>query len=208
MRQRHKIKRVKEQISTDRWLSKTRKQPDDIGLPEGIPKSTPEHLEYSTYLVKNIEKSNFHDTQKSDFSFVEQGIQNVTNEQLKSSKYVLKLNSQRKKKKSNAEKELQKERKVQRKMTTMISVIVGAFVICWAPFAVMFMLFPTYQIENESIIDLITWIGYINSSLNPIIYAIMNPGIKKVFSRMQKKILGKDESRSSSRKSSKIISDE
>ena len=106
-------------------MSKTRKQPDDIGLPEmsfneyskteGIPRSTPEHLEYSTYLVKNIEKSNFHDTQKSDFSFVEQGIQHVTNEQLKSSKYVLKLNSQRKKKKSNAEKELQKERKVQRK---------------------------------------------------------------------------------------------
>ena len=42
----------------------------------------------------------------------------------------------------------------------MISVIVGAFVICWAPFAVMFIMFPTNPITlDQDIIDLITWIG-------------------------------------------------
>ena len=127
----------------------------------------------------------------------------------------------------------------------MISVIVGAFVLCWAPFAVMFIMFPTNPITlDQDIIDLITWIGemiyilyydwkdlhefytavtllckrqqlvklmynrsfniisgYINSSLNPIIYAIMNPGIKKVvcekfgvFSKCAKGSTGRDDS--------------
>jgi len=85
---------------------------------------------------------------------------------------------------TKAERKLKKEEAAQRRITTMMAVIVGTFALCWFPFAVMFILFPfsesvaTYLSENSWIIEFITWIGYVNSSLNPIIYAIMNPQIK------------------------------
>lgn len=47
----------------------------------------------------------------------------------------------------------------------MMAVIVGAFVVSWAPFAVMFVLFPTsepsrlYFFEHPDFIDGITWLG-------------------------------------------------
>ena len=97
----------------------------------------------------------------------------------------------------------------------MMAIIVGSFAICWIPFAVMFMLIPTCETTAQfffeyhpSAIEWITWIGkiasivdtfevynfithinsgYVNSSLNPIIYVFMNPGfrnaITKVFNR-------------------------
>ena len=108
--------RVKEQICTDELLNKTKKKKiSDVGLPElsyenanQIPKITPEELKYITYELER--KSN------ADALCVQQGIKNITNEQLKSSTYLLNINRDRRRKsKSNAERELQKERKVQRK---------------------------------------------------------------------------------------------
>jgi len=95
---------------------------------------------------------------------------------------------------SVAERKLWKERAAQRKITTMMAVIVGTFAVCWFPFAVMFILLPHYTpvrdylFQNAWIIEFITWIGYINSSLNPMIYAIMNPEIKTGLLRL----LGKE----------------
>ena len=47
----------------------------------------------------------------------------------------------------------------------MMAVVVGGFTVCWFPFAIMFILFPTnqtareYFIDNIAVIDWITWIG-------------------------------------------------
>jgi len=98
---------------------------------------------------------------------------------------------------SRAERKLKKEEAAQRKITTMMAVIVGTFVLCWFPFAVMFILLPynadvaEYLFANPYIIEIITWIGYVNSSLNPMIYAIMNPEIKNGMLRL----IGKGEPR-------------
>jgi len=98
---------------------------------------------------------------------------------------------------SRAERKLRKEETAQRRITTMMAVIVGTFVLCWLPFAVMFILLPNnesvrdYLFANVHIIDIITWIGYVNSSLNPMIYAIMNPEIKNGMLRL----IGKGEPR-------------
>ena len=51
------------------------------------------------------------------------------------------------------------------RITTMMAIIVGAFTLCWTPFAVMFILFPTDEeaanwfVENAAVIEWITWIG-------------------------------------------------
>ena len=51
------------------------------------------------------------------------------------------------------------------RITTMMAIIVGAFTLCWTPFAVMFILFPTdmkaaeWFDKNPAAIEWITWIG-------------------------------------------------
>ena len=88
------------------------------------------------------------------------------------------------------------------RITTMMAVVVGGFTLCWFPFAIMFVLFPTNEAvrnylggENPALIDWITWIGisqtvsiklgllsvagYVNSSINPVIYVLMNPRIRE-----------------------------
>ena len=48
----------------------------------------------------------------------------------------------------------------------MMAVVVGGFTLCWFPFAIMFVPFPTNEAvrnylggENPALIDWITWIG-------------------------------------------------
>ena len=100
---------------------------------------------------------------------------------------------------SQAERKLKAEEKTQRRITFMMGIIIGTFALSWFPFAVMFLLAPfsadtTHSHggedpephshhEHEILIELITWVGYINSSLNPVIYAIMNTEIRAGMAR-------------------------
>jgi hypothetical protein len=54
-----------------------------------------------------------------------------------------------------------------------LGIIMGIFIICWLPFFVMYLYaaFCPSCVINTEIIRLITWIGYINSFINPIVYA-------------------------------------
>lgn len=69
----------------------------------------------------------------------------------------------------------------------------GVFLICWVPFftcniidAICIKLEkPDCRLSTTAFL-LTTWLGYINSIVNPIIYTIFNPEFRKAF----KKILG------------------
>lgn len=57
----------------------------------------------------------------------------------------------------------------------------GIFIICWLPFFIMYIFgslgYPVrYEIER-----LITWIGYVNSFINPIVYALTNRDFRKAY---------------------------
>ena len=47
----------------------------------------------------------------------------------------------------------------------MMMVVIGGFVVCWFPFALMFVLFPTNEsaatffVSHPKIVELITWLG-------------------------------------------------
>ena len=79
---------------------------------------------------------------------------------------------------------LSKERKAARTM----AVIMGSFVICWLPFFIMYVICPFSDHIKSQIsfrtVNFIVWLGYVNSTLNPLIYTIFNVDFRQSFKRL------------------------
>ncbi|XP_033126433.1 probable G-protein coupled receptor No18 [Anneissia japonica] len=76
--------------------------------------------------------------------------------------------------------------KKERKAARTLGVIVGCFSICWFPFFLMYVILPFCSTCSVSpqLVQFITWVGYINSMLNPIIYTIFNRDFRNAFTKI------------------------
>lgn len=75
----------------------------------------------------------------------------------------------------------QKERKAARQL----GVIMCAFMVCWLPYFIMFLVVavcPTCT--GDSLNNVTLWLGYINSTLNPVLYPLCNVKFRRAFARM------------------------
>lgn len=79
---------------------------------------------------------------------------------------------------------LSKERKAARTM----AIIMGAFVVCWLPFFIIYVLFPFCSycstLVDFRLVHCIVWLGYLNSALNPIIYTVFNLDFRRAFQQL------------------------
>lgn len=79
--------------------------------------------------------------------------------------------------------------RLEQKATKVLGVVFFTFVILWAPFFVLNLLPSLCRTceENMSgwVFDVVTWLGYASSMVNPIFYTIFN----KVFRQAFKKVL-------------------
>ncbi|NXF06404.1 ADA2C protein, partial [Smithornis capensis] len=75
----------------------------------------------------------------------------------------------------------------ERRFTIVLAVVMGAFVLCWFPF------FFTYSLGavcgegchvSKPLFNFFFWIGYCNSSLNPLIYTLFNRDFRAAFRRL------------------------
>lgn len=78
------------------------------------------------------------------------------------------------------------EAKRERKAAKTLAIITGAFVVCWLPFFLMALLLPLCEDchINDWIASLFLWLGYFNSTLNPVIYTIFSPEFRQAFKRI------------------------
>ena len=72
------------------------------------------------------------------------------------------------------------------KAAKTLAIVVGGFIICWLPFFVVYILEPFCPTCNipYSFIDSITWLGYVNSAINPFIYAFYSKQFRSAFYRL------------------------
>lgn len=74
----------------------------------------------------------------------------------------------------------------ERKATKTLGIILGAYIICWLPFFIYTLLVSLCASCGFSpeLFDFFTWLGYLNSLINPIIYTMSNDDFKTAFHKL------------------------
>lgn len=72
------------------------------------------------------------------------------------------------------------------KTAKTLAIVVGCFVVCWLPFFLLYVIEPFCGPcdFDPAAITLVTWLGYCNSVLNPLIYAFYNRDFRSSFWRL------------------------
>ncbi|RWS12323.1 beta-2 adrenergic receptor-like protein [Dinothrombium tinctorium] len=91
--------------------------------------------------------------------------------------------------KKRVERNLKKRAKqilTETKAIRTLGIVMGVFIVCWLPYFITYVAIPScgdceVSFETQSVI---TWLGYVNSSLNPIIYAFWNKDFQNAFRRV------------------------
>ncbi|XP_055596703.1 probable G-protein coupled receptor No18 [Uranotaenia lowii] len=72
------------------------------------------------------------------------------------------------------------------KTAQTLSMVVGGFIACWLPFFIYYLLMPFLPEASQSkpLMAFLTWLGWINSAINPFIYAFYNVDFRIAFWRL------------------------
>ena len=78
------------------------------------------------------------------------------------------------------------EAKRERKAAKTLAIVTGAFIACWLPFfilALLMAIFKDWEFDTH-LVSFFLWLGYFNSTLNPIIYTVFSPEFRQAFQRI------------------------
>ncbi|XP_074640237.1 putative G-protein coupled receptor No9 [Tubulanus polymorphus] len=70
------------------------------------------------------------------------------------------------------------------KAAKTLAIVVGCFICCWLPFFTIYFISAFYNLSHYVIFSIFFWLGYCNSLLNPIIYALFSKDFRYAFRKL------------------------
>lgn len=74
-----------------------------------------------------------------------------------------------------------KEMTAEARVTRSLAVVIGCFISCWLPFFTLYIIRAVCLCLSFNAIEFFVWLGYSNSSINPVLYAILNKNFRLAF---------------------------
>ena len=73
----------------------------------------------------------------------------------------------------------------ERKAARQLGVIMCAFIVCWLPYFIVFLVVAGCQeCVDDTLFRITLWLGYVNSTLNPVLYPLCNANFRRAFAKM------------------------
>ncbi|XP_030201059.1 5-hydroxytryptamine receptor 1B [Gadus morhua] len=73
----------------------------------------------------------------------------------------------------------------EKRATKTLGIILGAYIVCWLPFFIYTLVVAACDAcFSPELFDSFTWLGYLNSLINPIIYTMSNEDFKRAFHKL------------------------
>uniref|UniRef100_A0A8C2XCY3 Histamine H2 receptor n=1 Tax=Cyclopterus lumpus TaxID=8103 RepID=A0A8C2XCY3_CYCLU len=73
------------------------------------------------------------------------------------------------------------------KATVTLAAVIGAFVVCWLPYFILFTVLGLNEHPDPSTVPeypIVLWLGYTNSALNPILYGALNRDFRSAYTHL------------------------
>uniref|UniRef100_A0A3B5RDG7 Histamine H2 receptor n=1 Tax=Xiphophorus maculatus TaxID=8083 RepID=A0A3B5RDG7_XIPMA len=80
-------------------------------------------------------------------------------------------------------------RPIYHKATLTLAAVIGAFVVCWLPYFILFTVLGLKEHPDPGIVPefpIVLWLGYANSALNPLIYGALNKDFRSAYAHLLK----------------------
>lgn len=75
--------------------------------------------------------------------------------------------------------------RIETKAAKTLAIIVGLFILCWLPFFTLYLIRPFCEdCINPILFSIVFWIGYCNSAINPMIYALFSKDFRFAFKKI------------------------
>uniref|UniRef100_H2TNF3 Histamine H2 receptor n=1 Tax=Takifugu rubripes TaxID=31033 RepID=H2TNF3_TAKRU len=77
--------------------------------------------------------------------------------------------------------------RTQHKATVTLAALIGAFIVCWLPYFILFTVLGLKEHPDPSSVpeySIVLWLGYANSALNPILYGALNKDFRSAYTRL------------------------